>query len=112
MRDSATVEEPMEALTDFDSDEDAGVEAETALAEEAASNARCVYCGDGMVRGELPKFNRGFGIVVLILGMMLSIFMLLILGLPMVVIGAYMVVASRSVWTCPGCRAMVDRNAG
>ncbi len=106
------MEEPMEALADFGSDEDAEREREISQTEKVGATARCVYCGDNMVRGELPKFSRGFGIVVLILGLMLSIFMLLFLGLPMVVIGAYMVVASRSVWTCPGCRAVVDRNAG
>ncbi len=110
MAESTMVEEPMEAYTDIGGDEEA--EREGSVTEEAAANARCVYCGDSMVRRELPKFNRGFGIVVLILGLMLSVFMLLLLGLPMLVIGAYMVVASRSVWACPACRAVVDRNAG
>ena len=105
----AMVEEPMEAYTDIGGPEEA--EREGSLAEETAAKARCVYCGDSMVRRELPKFNRAFGIVVLILGLMLSVFMLLLLGLPMVVIGAYMMVASRSVWACPACRAVVDRNA-
>lgn len=112
MAESTTVDEPMEAHAGIGGDEDAERESEGSLVEETAANARCAYCGDGMVRMELPRFNRGFGIVVLILGLMLSVFMLLLLGLPMVVIGAYMVIASRSVWTCPGCRAVVDRNAG
>ncbi len=112
MAESLTAEEPMEALADFGGDEEAERESESPLAEETAAIAKCVYCGDSMVRGELPKYNRGFGIVILILGLMLSVFMLLLLGLPMVIIGAYMVIASRSVWACPACRAVVDRNAG
>ncbi|MHC4695779.1 MAG: hypothetical protein ACYTFA_03435 [Planctomycetota bacterium] len=111
MAESTMVEEPMEAYTDIRGDEEAERDSEGSLVEEAVANARCAYCGDNMVRGKLPKFNRGFGIVVLILGLMLSVFMLLLLGLPMVVIGAYMTIASRSVWACPACRAVVDRNA-
>ena len=70
----------------------------------------CVYCGEGMIRADLPRFNRGFGLVVLIMGLLLSAFALLLLGLPLVVIGAYMAVARRSTWTCQECGAMVDRH--
>ncbi len=111
MAESTTVEEPLEEFADVDGDGSAEGENEISLTAKAAA-ARCVYCGDGMVREELPRFNRGFGMVILILGLLLSVFMLLLLGLPMVVIGAYMVIASRSVWACPACRAVVDRNAG
>ncbi len=110
MAESTTVEEPMERLADFDSDENAARENEISPAENVAVTAKCTYCGASMVQGEMARFNRGFGIVILTLGLLLSIFMLLLLGLPMVVIGAYMGVASRSVWTCPACRAVVDRN--
>jgi hypothetical protein len=78
--------------------------------EKAAAMVRCVYCGEDMVRDALPRFNRGFGICVLIIGLLLSMLMLLLLGLPMVVIGAYMAVASRAVWTCRACRAVVERH--
>ena len=112
MGEYTTVEEPLEALADFGSDHDAKGEREAALREEEiAPTARCVYCGDSMVHGELPKFNRGIGIVIVVLGLLLSFFTLLLLGLPMVVIGVYMVTTARTVWTCPRCRAMVDRNA-
>lgn len=111
MEETTSVNERKEAVTDFDSYGDAEHELDMSLSEEGGATAKCVYCGDSMVRRELPKFNRGFGMVVTILGLMLSVFMLLLLGLPMVVIGAYMVVASRSVWLCPACRAVVDRNA-
>ena len=76
---------------------------------EGPAAARCVYCGEGMARDVLPRFSRGYGILVLIVGLLLSLFMSLLLGLPMVVIGAYMGAASRPVWMCRACGAVVDR---
>ncbi len=73
------------------------------------SRARCVHCGEGMARDVLPRFSRGFGIAVLIVGLLLSMFMSLLLGLPMAVIGAYMGAANRAVWMCRACGAVVDR---
>ncbi len=77
--------------------------------EELAAAARCAYCGEGMARDVLPRFNRAYGIAVLIVGILLSLFMSLLLGLPMVVMGAYMGVANRVVWTCRACGVVVDR---
>jgi ABC-type phosphate transport system permease subunit len=62
-----------------------------------------------MAHNVLPRFNRGYGIVVLIVGILLAMFLSLLLGLPMVVIGAYMGAANRAVWTCRACGAVVDR---
>ncbi len=76
---------------------------------EEPAAARCVYCGEGMARDVLPRFSRGYGIAVLIAGLLLALFMSLLLGLPMVVIGAYMGAASRPVWICRACGAVVDR---
>ena len=77
--------------------------------EEPAAAARCVYCGEGMAHDVLPTFNRAYGIVILVVGILLSLFMSLLLGLPMVMIGAYMGVANRTVWMCRACGAVVDR---
>ena len=79
--------------------------------EELVPNARCVCCGEGMAREVLPRFSRGYGITVLVVGLLLATFMSLLLGLPMVVIGAYMGAANRAVWTCQACGAVVDRIA-
>ena len=70
---------------------------------------RCAHCGDLMVREKLPRFNRIFGIALLVVGIVLSLFMLFA-GLPLVAIGAYMGVASRTVWVCRTCAAVVDRD--
>ncbi len=109
MEESMSIEEPMAEPADAERDESLEREDETLHGKKATAVARCVYCGEDMVRDALPRFNRGFGIVVLIIGLLLSIFMSPLLGLPMVVIGAYMGVASRSVWTCEACGAVVDR---
>lgn len=86
-------------------------ESEESRKEQTGTDVKCVcaYCGDSMVREKLPRFNRGFGIGLLILGILLSFFALFV-GLPLVAIGAYMGVASRAVWVCQACAAVVDRN--
>lgn len=77
---------------------------------EQAPTVRCVYCGDFMSRGQLPRFNRTFGVGLLVLGLAIAAFMSLVVGLPLVVLGAYMGSSSRSVWVCRLCAAMVDRD--
>jgi hypothetical protein len=69
----------------------------------------CAYCGNPMVRYKLPRFSRGLGIGLLVVGILSSFFTLFV-GLPLVAIGAYMGVASRAVWVCPACNVVVDRN--
>jgi ABC-type phosphate transport system permease subunit len=99
----------MEEQLDVMTEETLGRSNESWHGEELAASARCVYCGEGMAHNVLPRFNRGYGIVVLIVGLLLSMFLSLLLGLPMVVIGAYMGAANRAVWTCRACGAVVDR---
>ncbi len=84
-------------------------ESEASLGGEFAAAAKCACCGDGMTRDVVPRFSRPYGITILILGLLLSMFMSLLLGLPMVVIGAYMGAANRAVWMCRACGAVVDR---
>jgi hypothetical protein len=105
-----TLEEPREEQADEELDETSERAPESSREERAAPAILCVYCGESLVGGELPRFSRGFGIVVLLMGILLSVFVLL-LGLPLVVIGAYMTLASRSVWICQECGAVVDRHA-
>ncbi len=75
------------------------------------ATVKCVCCGESMILENLPRYNRGFGITLLVMGILLSLFMLILLGLPLVVIGAYLAVASKSVWACDECGAVVDRHA-
>ncbi len=77
---------------------------------ETAPTVKCVYCGDFMVRDRLPRFNRAFGIGLLVIGILVSAVLSLVIGLPLVVIGAYMGSAARHVWVCRLCAAMVDRD--
>ncbi len=110
MERSAGVAEPWEEQDDLEPEEGRARKSETSPRDRGPAAVKCAYCGERMARDRLPRFNRGFGIVVLILGLVLSIFMLPLLGLPLVVIGAYLAVASRSVWACGECGAVVDRN--
>ncbi len=110
MKESTTMEEPREDQLDVEGDETLEHEHEGARGEKVTPAVMCVCCGEGMVRGELPRFSRGLGILLLIMGLLLSTFALLLVGLPLVVIGAYMVVASKSVWACQECGAVVDRH--
>ncbi len=82
---------------------------ESSASEDLVASIRCVYCSEGMGRDVLPRFSRGYGIMVLVLGLLLSMFMSVLLGLPMVIIGAYMGAANRPVWSCRTCGAVVDR---
>jgi hypothetical protein len=77
--------------------------------DEGQRAARCVCCGEGMAREVLPRFSRGYGILVLIVGVLLAMFVSLLLGVPMAVIGAYMGAANRNVWVCRSCGTVVDR---
>ena len=74
-----------------------------------AATVKCAHCSDDMDPGTLPTFHRGFGIAVLVVGLLLAVFVSLLIGLPMVVIGAYMGAASKSVWACPSCGALTER---
>ncbi len=86
-----------------------GDDGESSAEEDLVATVKCVYCSEGMARDVLPRFSRGYGIMVLILGLLLSMFMSILLGMPMVIIGAYMGAANRAVWSCRTCGAMVDR---
>ena len=99
----------MEEQLDVMTEESLGRKDEAWHGEELAAAATCVYCGERMAHSVLPRFNRGYGITILIVGLLLSMFLSLLLGLPMVVIGAYMGAANRAVWTCRACGAVVDR---
>jgi len=110
VEESTSIAEPTREQVDVRKDEALEPESKTSHGKKASDAIRCVYCDDGMVRDELPRYNRVFGIAILIIGCLLSLFSLLLLGLPMAVIGAYMAVTSRSVWMCRACGVVADRN--
>lgn len=103
MKESKKMEEEMDVERDKTADQ------ENEALQEAIAAIKCVYCGENMFCGVLPRFNRSFGIIILIVGVLLSFFMSPLYGLPMVVIGAYMGAASRSIWMCESCGTVVER---
>lgn len=78
------------------------------MSNQASPAVKCIYCDAHMFQDEIPRFSRVLGIVILIMGVLLSL-SIWFFGLPMVIIGAYMSVASKPVWTCKGCGVVVDR---
>ena len=92
-----------------DVERDKIVDQENEASPEATAAITCVYCGENMFPYVLPRFNRTFGIIILVVGLLLSLFMSPLLGLPIVVIGAYMAAASRSIWMCESCGTVVER---
>jgi hypothetical protein len=75
----------------------------------SAVSVKCVCCGDLMRRDDVPRFNRGFGVVLVIAGVLGAFFLSLFAGLPLVVFGAYMIGAYKNVWKCQTCGAAVER---
>ena len=75
---------------------------------EKTLTVRCAHCGGEMAPQVMSRFNPGFGIAILVMGLVFSLFVP-VFGLPIVVIGAYIGWASRTVWSCAECGAMIDR---
>lgn len=92
-----------------DVERDRTADQENEASQEAIAALKCVYCGEDMSCRVLPRFNRSFGVIILIVGVLLSLFMSPLYGLPIVVIGAYMGAASRSIWMCESCGTVVER---
>ena len=110
MEESTGIAEPTREQVNVEKDKVSELENETWRGRRASDAIRCMCCDDGMVRDELPRYNRVFAIAILVIGCLLSLFTLLLLGLPMAVIGAYMAVTSRPVWICRACGVVAERN--
>jgi hypothetical protein len=102
MKESRKIEEE-------DVEKDKIADQENEASQEANAAVKCAHCGENMFCGVLPRFNRFLGIIILVMGVLLSLFTSPLLGLPIVVIGAYMAAASRSIWMCESCGTIVER---
>ncbi len=70
----------------------------------------CKACGGRMKKATIPKHSRGFGAALITGGVGCSLFWVgIVLGLPLSVMGVYMVAAKKSVWICGECQSMIDR---
>ncbi len=70
----------------------------------------CKACGGRMKKATVPKHSRGFGAALIAGGMGCSLFWIgVVLGVPLSVMGVYMIAAKKSVWICSECQSVLDR---
>ncbi len=70
----------------------------------------CKACGGRMKRAIVPKHSKKFGAILIASGVGCSLFWVgLVLGIPLSVMGIYMVTAKKPVWICSECQSMLER---
>ncbi len=70
----------------------------------------CKACGGRMKRAIVAKHSKKFGGFLIASGVGCSLFWIgLVLGVPLSVMGIYMVMAKKPVWVCAECQSVVDR---
>lgn len=71
----------------------------------------CRSCESGvMKRAQIRPYKSGGGILFLVVGtVILMTAMFLFIGLVLLGVGAYLILAKREVWCCDKCGAMVEQ---
>lgn len=70
----------------------------------------CKACGGRMKKAIVAKHSKKFGAILLVSGIVCSLFFIgLVLGIPLIFMGIYMVSAKRPIWMCPECRSIIER---
>jgi hypothetical protein len=70
----------------------------------------CRFCSGAMEAVAVNKYNRHFGVVFIILGVLFAISMVgLLLGVILLSLGVYIVSSKKSVWICKSCRTTLER---
>lgn len=70
----------------------------------------CKACGGKMKKAVVPKHSRKFGAVLISGGTVCSLFWIgIVLGIPLAVMGVYMVASKKQVWMCNECQSVLDR---
>ncbi|MEE8360164.1 MAG: hypothetical protein V3S04_04490 [Candidatus Omnitrophota bacterium] len=70
----------------------------------------CKACGGRMKKAIVSKHSKKFGGFLIASGVGCSLFWIgLVLGVPLLVMGIYMVAAKKPVWVCSECQSVVDR---
>ena len=84
------------------------------MANDVAS-MKCPYCGGTMATENVPQYNRFFGIILIVVGLLGAPLLLGFLGQPLaiilVIIGLYMISASKEAWVCDNCHGAFERVA-
>ncbi len=70
----------------------------------------CKACGGRMKKAIIPKHSKKFGAVLIASCVGCSLFWVgLVLGIPLSIMGIYMVSAKKPVWICGECQSMLER---
>ena len=72
----------------------------------------CHQCGGPMFKGWKAKYNQITALAIMIMGAILSLVKLgRIIGVPLIVIGTFMLVVPQRVWKCKDCYATLPRSS-
>ncbi|MBF0618640.1 MAG: hypothetical protein HQL19_00570 [Candidatus Omnitrophica bacterium] len=70
----------------------------------------CNLCSGEMQLYTGPRFNKKFGSVLFVGGILSTLFWIgPVLGVPLMLIGGYMVSAKRQLWVCRECHTAIER---
>lgn len=70
----------------------------------------CSFCGGEMKLFTGPKYSRTTGAFLIVLGLFFILFWIgCVLGIPLLLIGLYMIGARRSLWVCEDCNVAIER---
>lgn len=70
----------------------------------------CSFCNGEMQRYTGPRFNRKAGGFLILAGILATLFWVgAVLGIPLILIGIYMMSAKRQLWVCKDCNTAIER---
>jgi len=76
----------------------------------AAKPLVCTHCNGEMTQYSGPRHNRKVAGFFIILGIVCVLFWVgMVLGIPLILIGIYMLTAKRDLWVCKECNVAVER---
>jgi hypothetical protein len=75
-------------------------------------SVNCMFCKGEMQSYSGPRYSRRFGGYLILGGILCALFWVgAVLGIPLVIIGLYMIGAKRQLWVCKDCNTAIERVA-
>jgi hypothetical protein len=70
----------------------------------------CTLCNGEMQQYTGPRYSRKLGGFLIVAGIICTLFWVgAVLGIPLVIIGLYMIGARRQLWVCKECNTAIER---
>ncbi|MBF0503616.1 MAG: hypothetical protein HQL14_00800 [Candidatus Omnitrophica bacterium] len=70
----------------------------------------CTHCNGEMQQYSGPRYNRKVAGFFIIFGIIAVLFWIgMVLGIPLILIGLYMLGAKRDLWVCKECNTAIER---